>query len=178
MHLRRDTNDTASRTGTSVASLEGLLVAALAEIVSAGVDNDGTTNDGLRADELDELVGHGALGVALSISLEVAEVTNVASLVGRSTVGLAVGVEVRAGRSAAVGVVTEGVDVESSLGVGVVTGDVPGDGSGSRLRLLLEDDGTGDLGVTAKNAHSLDHFDGFFVFISGEFRQRNEAVED
>jgi hypothetical protein len=51
------------------------------------------TNDGLRADELDELVGHGALGVALSISLEVAEVTNVAGLVGRSTVGLAVGVD-------------------------------------------------------------------------------------
>lgn len=28
------------------------------------------------------------------------------------------------------------------------------------------------------NLTSLDHFDGFFVFISGEFRQRNEAVED
>ncbi len=32
---------TASRTGASVASLEGLLVATLAEIVGAGVDDDG-----------------------------------------------------------------------------------------------------------------------------------------
>ena len=59
----------------------------------------------------------------------------------------------RAGGSATVSVVTEGVDVESSLGVGIVTGDVPGDGGRSRLGLLLEDDGTGDLGVTTKNAH-------------------------
>jgi hypothetical protein len=161
VHLRRDTNDTASGTGTGVASLEGLLVVALAEIVSAGVDNDGTTNDGLGADELDELVGHGALGVALGISLEVAEVTNVADLVGRSTVGLAVGVEVRAGRSAAVGVVTEGVDVEATLGVGVVAGDVPGDGGGRALGLLLEHNGAGDLGVSTEDSDSLDHFDGF-----------------
>jgi hypothetical protein len=60
---------------------------------------------------------------------------------------------VRTSGSAAVGVVTESVDVESSLGVGVVASDIPGDGSGSRLRLLLEDDGAGDLGVTAENAH-------------------------
>jgi hypothetical protein len=45
------------------------------------------------------------------------------------------------------------MDVESSLGVGIVAGDVPGDGSRSRLGLLLEDDGTGDLGVTTENAH-------------------------
>lgn len=32
---------TASRAGASVASLEGLLVATLAEVVGAGVDNDG-----------------------------------------------------------------------------------------------------------------------------------------
>ena len=32
---------TASGTGTGVASLEGLLVATLAEIISAGVDDDG-----------------------------------------------------------------------------------------------------------------------------------------
>ena len=32
---------------------------------------------------------------------------------------------VRSGRGAAVGVVTEGVDVHATLSVGVVTGDVP-----------------------------------------------------
>lgn len=59
----------------------------------------------------------------------------------------------RASGSASVGVIAEGVDVESSFGVGIVTSDVPGDGGGSRLGLLLEDDGAGDLGVTAENTH-------------------------
>lgn len=59
---------------------------------------------------------------------------------------------VRAGGGAAVGVVTEGVDVHATLGVGVVTGDVPGDLGGSGLGLLLEDDGAGDLGVATDDA--------------------------
>lgn len=54
-----------------------------------------------------------------------------------------------AGRGAAVGVVAKGVNVHAALGVGVVAGDVPGDGGGSRLGRLLEDDGARDLGVTA-----------------------------
>jgi len=36
---------TASRAGTSVAGLEGLLVATLAEIISAGMDNDGALRE-------------------------------------------------------------------------------------------------------------------------------------
>lgn len=63
------------------------------------------------------------------------------------------GLTVRAGRSAAVGVVTEGVDVEAALGVGVVAGDVVGDGSGTGLGLLLEDNGSGDLGVTTEDSN-------------------------
>ena len=59
----------------------------------------------------------------------------------------------RAGRRAAVGVVTKGVDVEAPLGVGVVAGDIPGDGGGSRLGLLHEGDGTGDLGVTTDDSN-------------------------
>ena len=50
-------------------------------------------NDGLGADELDEVVSHGALGVTLSIGLEVAEITDVADLVLGGTVVLAVGVD-------------------------------------------------------------------------------------
>jgi hypothetical protein len=41
MDLVRDANDTASRTRASVTRLLGLLVAALAEVVGAGVDDDG-----------------------------------------------------------------------------------------------------------------------------------------
>jgi hypothetical protein len=49
---------------------------------------------------------------------------------------------------AAVGVVTELVNVDSALGVGVVASEVPGDGGGGVLISLLEGDGAGDLGVT------------------------------
>jgi hypothetical protein len=51
------------------------------------------TDDGLRADQLDVLVLNAALGVALGIGLDVAQVTNVADLVRGSTVGLVVRVD-------------------------------------------------------------------------------------
>lgn len=47
----------------------------------------------MRADELDVRVLHGAFGVALAISIDVAKVTNMSGLVGGSTVGLAVRVD-------------------------------------------------------------------------------------
>ena len=59
---------------------------------------------------------------------------------------------VRTGRGAAVGVVTKGVDMEATLGVGVVALDVPGDGGGRVLVGLLEGDGARDLGVTTEDA--------------------------
>jgi len=84
---------TASRTSTSVTGLLALLVSTLSEIVGTGVDNDGAAEDALGTDQLDELVGDGALSIALAVGLEVAEVTNVTLAVGRSTVGLAVGID-------------------------------------------------------------------------------------
>lgn len=117
------------------------------------MDNHGTANDAVGANELDVRVLHGALGVALAVSLDVAEVADVSGLVRRSAVSLSVRVEVRAGRSAAIGVVTKGMDVETTLGVGVVAADVPGDGGGIRLGRLLEDDGAANLGVTSKNSN-------------------------
>ena len=68
-------------------------MATLAEVVSAGVHDDGTAEDALWANKLDELVRHGTLGVALTIGLEVAKVTDVALAVGRCAVLLAVGVD-------------------------------------------------------------------------------------
>jgi hypothetical protein len=60
---------------------------------------------------------------------------------------------VRAGRGAAIGVVTKGVDVEATLGVGVIAGDVVGDGGRGTLRGLLEDDGAGDLCVSSEDSN-------------------------
>lgn len=59
----------------------------------------------------------------------------------------------RASGGAAVGVVTKLVNVESTFGVGVVAGDVPGDGGRSTLGCLLEGDGAGDLGVTTEDSN-------------------------
>lgn len=59
----------------------------------------------------------------------------------------------RAGRGAAVRVVTKGVDVEATLGVGVIAGDVVGDGGRGTLRVLLEDDGAGDLCVSSEDSN-------------------------
>jgi hypothetical protein len=138
-------------------------------------------DNALGPNELDVLVGHGARGVALGIRLDVAEVTNVAVLVARGAVGLVVGVDyakssksksrkrgveegtkpswprnpvptVRASRGAAIGVVTKGVDVHATLGVGIVAGNVPSDSSLGRLVLLLEDDRAGNLGVTTDDS--------------------------
>lgn len=120
-----DTNDTASRTASSVTSLLGLLVATLAKVVSAGVDDNGAANDALGANQLDQLIGDGSLSIALAVSLEVAQVTDVALLVAGGTVGLVVGVEVGSSRCAAVCVVAEGVNVHATLSVGIVAGNVP-----------------------------------------------------
>lgn len=59
---------------------------------------------------------------------------------------------VRASGGAAVGVVTELVDVEGTLGVGVVALDVPGDVGGGTLVGLFEGHSAGDLGITAENS--------------------------
>ena len=91
--LLGDANDTASGTSTSVAGLLALLVLTLAEIVGAGVDDNGAAEDALRADQLDELVRDRALGVALAVGFEVAQVADVALLVAGSSVGLVVGVD-------------------------------------------------------------------------------------
>jgi hypothetical protein len=104
------------------------------------------------SDQLDEAVLDRALGVALAVSLDVAEVADVALLILGRAVGLAVWVEVRSGRRAPVGVIAESVDVHATLRVGIVACDIPGDLGGCRLGLLLEHDGARDLGVTADDA--------------------------
>ena len=55
----------------------------------------------------------------------------------------------RTSRCASIGIVTELVNMESSLSVGIVTTKVPCDGRWGRLGFLLEGDGPGDLGVSS-----------------------------
>ena len=56
-----------------------------------------------------------------------------------------------AGAGAAVGVVTELVDVHATLSVGVIALEVVGDGRGAGLGGLLEGDGATDGRVTTDN---------------------------
>jgi hypothetical protein len=118
-------NDAARRAGSCVASLLALLVAALAEVVGAGVHDNGAlgrvsccfgsgcsvgsevgvktkeeggrgntyANNALTANQLDQLVVHAALGVALAVCLEVTQVTDVALIVGGGAVGLVLRVD-------------------------------------------------------------------------------------
>jgi len=59
--------------------------------------------------------------------------------------------EIISGGSAAVGVVTELVDVHATLGARVVAGDVPRDGGGGGLGGLLERDGSLDVRVSSED---------------------------
>ena len=84
---------TTSRTSAGVASLLALLIAALSKIVGSSVDNDSAAQDALGSNELNKLVADLAICIALSVSLEVAKISDMAVLVGWSTVLLAVGVD-------------------------------------------------------------------------------------
>lgn len=55
-NLIGEADDTASGTATGVTGLEGVLVATLAEVVLAGVDDERAADNGVGADERDVLV--------------------------------------------------------------------------------------------------------------------------
>lgn len=109
----------------------------------------------MGADQGDLLVGDGDGGSSVSVRLDVSEITNVSLRSVGGTVVLSVRVEVGTSGSATVRVVTELVDVESSLGVSVKVLDGTSDGDGSTLGLLGEGDDTLDGGVTLENSNSL-----------------------
>ena len=96
--LLSDPNDAASRTAARVARRLALLVPAFAQVVRARVDDDRPAEDALGPDELDLLVRHGPLGVALRVRLEVAEVADVAFGVLGGAVRFAEGVDCDGGK--------------------------------------------------------------------------------
>lgn len=91
--LRRNADNPTSRSATGVSGKLALLVASSAQIVGAGMHDDGPAQHALGPDQLDESVGDGALGVALFVGFVVAEVADVADFVGRGTVVCGVGVD-------------------------------------------------------------------------------------
>lgn len=71
-HLSSNANDPASRSAACIPRGLALLVSSLAQIVSTRMHNDGTAEDALGTDQLDEFVGDRAFRVALAVGLEVA----------------------------------------------------------------------------------------------------------
>lgn len=57
----------------------------------------------------------------------------------------------RSSACAAIGVVTELVDVHAALGRGIMARDVVGDGCWGGLGRLFKGDGPADLGITAED---------------------------
>lgn len=128
------------------------------------------TKHTLRPDQLDQLVLDGTGRVALGIGLIVAEISNVTFLVAGGSMRLVLGIDcyqvsnrtiqlvsgrltVGTCRGAAVCVVSEGVNVHASLGIGVIAGNVPGNSSLAGFGLLLKRHGAFDVGVSTENGH-------------------------
>lgn len=95
LDLLSNANDTTSRTTARVARSLTLLVSALTQVIGASMHDNGPTQHALRPDQLDVLVRDGALGVALAVGFEVAEVANVAFAVGGGAVRFGEGVDCR-----------------------------------------------------------------------------------
>lgn len=85
------------------------------------MDNHGTANDRVLAEQLDKGVLLGTLGNTIGVGGDVTQVTDVTVVVFGSTVFLTKGVEMGTSRGATVGVVTKSVDVEPSQSIGVIT---------------------------------------------------------
>lgn len=106
------------------------------------MDNHRSSKNGIFSQQFDQQVLLGSFSHTLGVGGDVTQVTNVSGVVLRSTVSLLEGVEVRTSRGAPVGVVTKLVDVETSQGIGVVTGDFPRDLGGFRFLILFKVDYT------------------------------------
>lgn len=122
----------------------------LSKVISATVDDHSSANDRVLTNQLDKQVSLLTLGKSAGVSGDVSKVSDVTNIVLRSSVVLLERVEVRTSGSASIGVVTKLVDVESTQSVGVVSGNLPGDGGVVVLSLLLEGDQTLDVGVSTK----------------------------
>jgi hypothetical protein len=130
-------------------------VVSLAQVIGTSVNDNGSTDDGVRADEREVRVGDLNLGDTRAVGLEVAQVTNVPNLGSSVTVSGTGRVEVGTSGSAPVRVVAELVNVETSLGVGVHVLDLTRDGDGTAGGLLGEGDHALDGGVALEDCDGL-----------------------
>lgn len=95
LFLLSQTNDSTSWSPTGITGGLTLLMAALAKVVGASMDDDRSTDNALGPNQLDQLIGDGTLGISLAVRLEITQVAHVADIVGGSAVFLAEWVDCR-----------------------------------------------------------------------------------
>ena len=110
-----EADHTAGDSGTRVAGLERFVVAASAQIIGLFVKHTGATNDAEWAMQADELVLMFVPAIAVSVSLHIAEVTDVADLILGACMSHLVRVVMRSSGGAALGQIAILVDVEAVL---------------------------------------------------------------
>jgi len=153
MHLLADADDAASDSGAGITGGGAELVSSFAEIVDVGVNDDRASDDGKRTGQGDAGVGDFDVGDAVGTGFHVAQIAGVADFIDGGAVRLAVRVKMSAGGSAAVGVVTELVDVKSVKSL-VETAHFAGHGDGSGGVGLTELDNAFDH-LSVQNANGI-----------------------
>ncbi|KAH3665960.1 hypothetical protein OGAPHI_004149 [Ogataea philodendri] len=151
-HLSSETNNTTSWSQTGVTSFQRVGVATLTQVIGTGVNNNGSSQNGVLTQELDERVLLSTLSQSVGVGGDVAEVTNVSLRVLWSTVVLAEWVEVRTSRSTSIGVVTKLVNVESSQSIWIVTGNFPGNSGWIGFGRLFESNNSLNSRITSHDS--------------------------
>lgn len=106
------------------------------------------SHDALGPNQLDLIVHDASLSSPLTICLKVSQITNVSFTVIWCTMVLVKRIEMRSGGGTSISVVPKLVDVHSTLSVGVVSGNLVGDGCRGRLVFLREGDSSTHSGVS------------------------------
>lgn len=94
-NLSSNSDDSASWSSTSIPCSLALLMSALPQIISAGVNDDSAAENALLTDKLDLLILYAALRIPLAVSLEVPKVPDVTVFVAGGTMLFAEGIDCR-----------------------------------------------------------------------------------
>jgi len=150
-------DDTTSNAGTSIASGLAELVAPHSKVIRVGVDNQCAAYDAVRAYQGDLRVLNAYPGLWSTRRLNVAQVSQVTDICIRRSVIEVLWVEVRPRRGAAVGVVSELMDMQTVLALAESSNLSRQDYRGLVI-LLIEEHSAADIAL--QNADCFDrHFE-------------------
>lgn len=106
-------NNTTGNPGASITGGLAQFMSAFAQIIRISMDNQSATNDVVVPIQRNNLVDNVDFGNAIISSFDVTQIAYMTAFVARTSMILVVGVEMCPGGNAAVGVVTEFVNMEA-----------------------------------------------------------------